>query len=108
VIRAAWAGTWPLPSGYLCARRHGPHQQRVHQPALVPCRVLVTSPRSQGTALRDERAEKGVLAPQPDAIEIADDDAVRLPQRHLRIWHAFGRALGGDEGLHLAEVRAGH
>ena len=35
--------------------------------------------RSQGATLRDERAEEGVLTPQSDAIEVADDGTVRLP-----------------------------
>ena len=58
--------------------------------------------RLQGATLGDEWAEERVPAPQSDAIEVSDDDTVRLPQRHLGIWHAFGRAIRGDEGLHLA------
>ena len=58
--------------------------------------------RSQGATLRHHGAER-VSAAQSDVVEVADDDAVGLPQRRLGVRHSFRRAVGGDEGLHLAE-----
>ena len=58
--------------------------------------------RSQGATLRHHQAQEGVSAAQSDAVEVADDDAVGLPQRRL-VYGTFRRAVGGDERLHLAE-----
>ena len=58
-----------------------------HRSQLIPAQHSSTSglssnrmcQRSQSATLRDERAEEGVLTPQSDAIEVADDGTVRLP-----------------------------
>ena len=95
------AGSEPMPAGPLQTSGEAASAAR-------PIASVKTSDpdselaRLQGATLGDEWAEKRVPAPQSDAIEVSDDDTVRLPQRHLGIWHAFGRAIGGDEGLHLA------
>jgi hypothetical protein len=53
----------------------------------------------EGAALSDEGAEEGVFAAQSDAVEVADDDAVGLPERGAGVGHALGGAVRGNERL---------
>ena len=53
----------------------------------------------EGAALSHHGAEEGVFAAESDAVEVADDDAVGLPERGAGIGDALGGSVGGDERL---------
>ena len=60
----------------------------------------------EGAALSDHGAEEGVFAAESDGVEVADDDAVGLPERGAGVGDALGCAVGGDEESSLATTMA--
>jgi hypothetical protein len=53
----------------------------------------------EGAALSNHGAQEGVFAAEPDGVEVADDDAVGLPERGAGVGDALGCAVAGDERL---------
>jgi hypothetical protein len=70
--------------------------------ACMTSAVDSVSPRAyglEGAALSNHGAQEGVFAAQSDGVEVADDDAVRMPERGAGVGDTLGRAVGGHERL---------
>src|SRR5690242_4944870 len=61
-----------------------------------------------GSSLLEQGTLEGIALTEPDPVDIADDDSIRLPEPRLGVPHVVLFAEIADDPRCLAEVRSGH